>query len=64
MTIIIAGEEQVVCDCTGDSPLEYQDKLLVGIIDDKSKHRVIVQIHCPKCKACQDFVINVALTLQ
>ena len=42
MVVRIVGGEQVVCDCQGDTPDKYLDKLLVGIIE--SKDRVTVSV--------------------
>ena len=42
MVIRIIGEEQVVCDCRGDIPDKYLDRLLVGITE--SKDRVTVPV--------------------
>ena len=44
MVVRIVGGEQVVCDCQGDTPDKYLDKLLVGIIE--SKNRVTVSVIC------------------
>jgi len=47
MVIRIVGEEQVVCDCQGDTSDKYLDKLLVGITE--SKDQVTVNVFCPEC---------------
>lgn len=61
MTIKIVGEEQVICDCTGNTPETYQDRLLVGIVQDRNG--ITIQLYCPRCKASQDYIIHVDLVL-
>jgi hypothetical protein len=52
----------VICDCTGDTPTTYQDRLLVGITNDRDK--VTVQTACPECGATKDFVITISVVVE
>jgi len=56
MVLKVVGNEQIVCDCTGDTPLTYQDRLLIGIIVRKDD--VTFEVHCPECECCKHFVIR------
>jgi len=61
LPIKIVGGEQIVCDCTGDTPLTYQDRLLVGAIIRNDS--VTLEVHCPACECCKHFVISNKLDL-
>jgi hypothetical protein len=49
MTLKIVGNEQIVCDCTGNTPDTYQDQLLVGIA--KMTNEAKITVFCPECDA-------------
>lgn len=62
MTIRIVADEQVICDCTGDTSNKYQDRLLVGIV--RSEDSVTIQLYCPKCSSSQRYVVRAGLVLE
>jgi len=61
LTIKIVGGEQIVCDCLGNTPATYQDRLLVGLVVRKDD--VIFEVHCPLCEHCKQFIVSNKLAL-
>lgn len=61
MTIKIVGGEQIICDCKGDNPDKFVDRLLTGIIIRKDS--VTLEVHCPECEYCKHFTISTKLDL-
>jgi len=61
MTIKIVSGEQIVCDCKGDTPDTFVDRLLAGFIIRKDS--ATLEVHCPECECCKHFTISPKLDL-
>lgn len=63
MTIKIVGGNQVICDCAGNTPETYQERLLVGIAISHEKS-VAVETHCPQCNSSGLYEIKAKLVMK